>query len=189
MAKTHGMSKTREYRTWASIRQRCQNPNNPAYSYYGGRGIGLCDKWQTFESFYADVGNIPPGMTLDRIDNDRGYEPSNIRFATRQEQSANRRSVKLITIDDTTKTATEWVKDGLISRGTFNNRLYGLGWSRQDALTTPVRADGITYDGITQSIGQWSVTTGISKRTLKARIHEMGWPIDRALTTPVKSCS
>jgi len=89
---THGMSETRAYRTWTNMQQRCFNPRHDKYSYYGGRGIGI--GWQSFEEFYADMGDAPPGMSLDRIDNDDDYRPGNVRWATPAVQAANRRPTK-----------------------------------------------------------------------------------------------
>lgn len=73
------------------MQQRCDNPNNLKYADYGGRGIGVCDRWRDFENFLADMGERPPGTSLDRIDNDRGYAPGNCRWATRRDQMANQR--------------------------------------------------------------------------------------------------
>lgn len=95
--KTHGASggrkqKTPEYHSWLAAKQRCFNPNNIAYRYYGGRGIGMCDRWKdSFAAFLADMGSRPEGMSLDRIDSDGHYEPGNCRWATRTTQSANQR--------------------------------------------------------------------------------------------------
>ena len=88
---THGKTGTVIYRRWANMVARCTNPLDPKYQDYGGRGITVCDSWLTFKNFYRDVGEIPKGMTLDRIDNEKGYEPSNIRWASLKDQMRNRR--------------------------------------------------------------------------------------------------
>jgi hypothetical protein len=73
---------------------RCTNPNNPRYEYYGGRGIAVCDRWRgSFENFLADVGERPPGLTLERIDNNKGYEPGNVKWASWAEQALNKRRI------------------------------------------------------------------------------------------------
>lgn len=87
----HGLTGSPTYNTWASMKQRCLNPNSPKYRLYGGRGITICDRWLKFENFLADMGERPPGLTLDRIDNDGDYEPGNCRWATSTQQIANRR--------------------------------------------------------------------------------------------------
>jgi hypothetical protein len=83
--------------TWFGMRQRCNNPNNPQWKDYGGRGISV--RWSSLEDFFADVGARPPGLTIDRIDNDGDYAPGNVRWATRAEQQRNRRNPVFVEID------------------------------------------------------------------------------------------
>jgi hypothetical protein len=78
---THGQSYTRIYRAWDAMKQRCENPNHPAFRHYGGRGIKVCKRWsESFEAFFRDVGHVPAGLSIDRYPNNNGnYEPGNVR--------------------------------------------------------------------------------------------------------------
>jgi len=95
--KTHGQSPATgksaspEWNSWNSMKQRCSNPKRKSYSDYGGRGITVCQRWASFENFLADMGTRPDGYTLDRIDNEKGYEPGNCRWASRRDQRLNQR--------------------------------------------------------------------------------------------------
>lgn len=89
---THGCYGTRTYSSWQAMRYRCSNPNNRNYKRYGGRGITVCDRWNDFVNFLADMGERPEGTSIDRINNDKGYYPDNCQWATPKQQANNRRN-------------------------------------------------------------------------------------------------
>lgn len=91
---TKNAKQSKTYIAWNHMIQRCNNPKNINYKYYGGRGITVCERWMKFENFLKDIGEIPSGLTLDRIDNNDNYTPNNWRFATWKEQANNKRNNK-----------------------------------------------------------------------------------------------
>lgn len=129
--------RSRTYRTWESMRHRCQNPNHSGYYKYGALGIKVCDRWQVFANFLADMGERPEGMTLDRIDVCGNYEPSNCRWATAQTQAINRRSTRFITHAGKTKSMLEWASIMGVPYKTLAYRL-SSGWVFEDAISLPV---------------------------------------------------
>jgi hypothetical protein len=135
--RTHGMAGTPIYLVWSAMLNRCRNPRVNGYENYGGRGITVCDEWLSFEQFYADMGDQPPGMSIDRIDNENGYSKENCRWATRKEQTANRRIQRnaiTIIIDGNRRAAVEICRERGINPGTFRTRIK-RGWSIERALT------------------------------------------------------
>ena len=143
MFKTHGMTRTPTYRSWSHMVGRCRNPQNDAWHNYGGRGIQVCARWNSFESFLADMGERPAGMSIDRINNDGNYEPGNCRWATTKQQRMNARTNHMVTFNGKTQSVTEWAKETGIPRNCIYLRLTALGWSPKEALTKPTRAASI----------------------------------------------
>ena len=135
---THGMFGTPIYAVWNSMKRRCGSPSHPAYINYGARGIRVCPAWQKFEAFFADMGHAPPGMTLERRDNAKGYSKSNCFWATRKEQANNRRSCKLLTHRGETKNVTQWAEALKLPRQLIYDRLRA-GWETPRALSQPKR--------------------------------------------------
>ncbi len=86
---------TREYRCWAHIKGRCENSNDGAYKNYGGRGITICEQWQSFEQFLQDMGRCPKGFSIERVNNNGNYEPSNCKWIPLSEQAKNKRNVRV----------------------------------------------------------------------------------------------
>lgn len=132
--RTHGRSKTSEHRIWSLMIQRCENPKNPAYPDYGGRGIAVCKEWRSsFEAFFLDMGEKPEGGTLDRRDNNLGYSPDNCRWSTRQGQARNRRSDGRITYGGRSLMPVEWAEEIGSKSNTIRQRIRS-GWSVGRAL-------------------------------------------------------
>lgn len=113
---------------------------SPAFRYYGGRGITVCDRWKdNFENFLVDMPPHPgKGYSIDRIDNDGNYEPGNCRWATREEQARNKRNNHIIRVGDRALTLAEWAATSGVKRATIAHRLKS-GWSAERAVTTPTR--------------------------------------------------
>ena len=138
----HGMNKRsettpEEYGIWSSMRTRCYNTKRNSYKDYGARGIKVCERWNDFAAFYADMGPRPsPEHTLDRIDNDGDYEPSNCRWATPEQQNYNKRNTRYIEFEGLKLTLAKWSDRLGIPTGVLSWRLHS-GWTEHKALTTP----------------------------------------------------
>lgn len=134
-----GKARPRTYQAWADMIQRCQNANLLSYKNYGGDGIQVCPEWRDFATFLRDMGEAPPGTSLDRIDNDADYAPGNCRWATRREQANNRRTNSVLTAFGKTQTIAQWARELNLCEDTLRHRLTRYGWSAERALTEPVR--------------------------------------------------
>lgn len=152
------------------MRQRCNNPKNPAYKNYGGRGIKVCKRWDDFLNFMYDMSYRPKGASIERKDNDGDYQPSNCKWATRKEQALNNRGNRRLSNGKTLK---ENAEESKIHPDALRARLDN-GWDEKEALTKPtsdrkkiVEIDGKTYRGIREA----SRETGISLYLIR-RNHE-----------------
>lgn len=137
---THGLSKTPEYKIWLSIKQRCGNVNYKTYFRYGGRGIEICKEWKNdFKAFFHHVGQRPTNKhTIERIDNNHGYFPGNVKWATQQEQANNRRTSHHITISGIIHTIAQWARLVGVRPQAICCRLY-RGWHPERAVLQPIR--------------------------------------------------
>lgn len=121
---THGHSKSPEYKSWCELRGRCLNSKNARFSYYGGRGITVCQRWSSFENFYSDMGNRPtPAHSIERLDVNGNYEPSNCCWATPKEQQSNRRDTRKVLFRGELCSITEWSRRLGIPQSTLHRWL------------------------------------------------------------------
>jgi len=192
--KKHGRCGSKVYRVWIDMRRRCNNPEYSKYPDWGGRGITVCKEWGSFEQFFLDMGDAPIGMSLDRINNDKGYSKENCRWATQVEQGRNTRSSRNITFNGETQCLSEWAHKTGVSVTALHSRLK-RGWSAEQALTTqkatkPIlqgRSHIITFEGATLNLSEWAQHVGLNRTTLNNRLTKYGWSVERALTTPVRA--
>lgn len=128
------MSKTKIYTKWKSMLQRCNNEKDPRYKDYGGRGISVCQRWHDFMNFYEDMKDgYSDDLSLERIDNDAGYEKGNCKWATHLEQQQNKQTTRYVTLNGITASAAEWARISGIKTTTLIGRL-NLGWSVEEAV-------------------------------------------------------
>lgn len=137
----HGGSHWPEYAVWSAMVERCRNKRHPSYHNYGGRGIRVCKRWQQFANFIADMGRRPlgSGLSIERIDNDGNYEPSNCKWATMDEQGNNRRNTVRIIVDGQLTTIPRLARKCGLPDHVLRGRL-DMGWPLDAALTTPIRS-------------------------------------------------
>lgn len=129
---------SRNYQIWAGIIQRCTNPNYHHYVNYGGRGITVCKRWMKFQNFLEDMGEVPLGHQIDRINNNKGYYKGNCHWTTSKTNNRNKRNNHLETYNGRTQYMVDWAREFSIDQGTLSKRIK-RGWSIGKALTTPIR--------------------------------------------------
>ena len=180
------------YRTYTRMIDRCTNAKHVAFRLYGGRGIGVCAEWRGHEGFDRWLAHIGPKPTpqhqMDRIDNDRGYEPGNVRWATRSENQRNRGDSIVLEIDGVREHVIAAAERYGLSPQVVTQRLQ-KGWTVKRSLTTPVKPAErrIEFNGQTHSLAEWADKLGIDRVTLQNRLDLLGWTVERALTCPVRS--
>lgn len=136
---THGLSHHPLFRVWWSMLERCYSESNKSFCDYGGRGIFVCDEWKDdFKTFYDwAIGNgYKDGLSIDRIDNDGNYEPSNCRWVEKITQNNNKRNNKFITYHGKTQSVAEWSRELNIPYRTLLSRINSYGWSIEKAFET-----------------------------------------------------
>lgn len=130
----HGMFGTPTYTCWAMMKQRCCNPNAARYDDYGGRGISVCERWESFENFLADMGEKPDGRTIERRDVNGNYEPSNCVWETPKAQARNRRNNRVVEFNGVSKCISEWSEELGIPYQRLYHRLVHAKWPVERAL-------------------------------------------------------
>lgn len=148
---THGATRGRKYTpayaSWISMKQRCDLPTHKSFAYYGGRGIAICARWREFENFLSDMGEPPLGHSLDRIDYNGHYEPSNCRWATQEQQQKNRSSNRNLEAFGKVQCITEWAKQFGISVSAIQKRL-ARGIPIEKAVSAPPTPRHLRTKGI-----------------------------------------
>ena len=176
--------KEKEYRAWIDMRRRCYDAKRPQYANYGARGIKVCPAWLgSFEAFYQDLGAAPSkAHSLDRIDNNGHYEPSNCRWATNVEQGSNRRTNHLLTHNGKAMTITEWSAEIGVSVATMVARVARkLPTDRVlDPYVVPKKTK-ILFGGEYRTASEWSKILGVPATTIRRRAR-LGRPIDKYIT-------
>lgn len=199
------------YTRWIHMMQRCFVSTNPAYPDYGGRGITVCKRWQTFENYVEDLPEgYFDGAHLDRINNDKGYEPGNLRWVSQKQNNDNKRTGVLITYDGRTQSITAWANEVGLPMHVIRSRIKEHNWPVEKALTTPVIEANermaiarqvrwgnhvkkgpkttrvhrtVEYQGRTWNMKQLSEHCGVPLKLLSKRLWERGWPIEKAVVS------
>lgn len=170
------------------MKDRCYNPNDKNYDDYGGRGIKICDEWlKDVKTFYdwSLISGYMDNLTIERIDVDGNYEPSNCKWIKKEEQADNKRCNIRITYNGKTQNLKQWSKELGINYIALYQRIVVRGWSPNRAFSAKddCSCKMITFAGKTQTMKQWSEEIGVKYQTLAARLNRYKWSIEKALTT------
>ena len=167
------------------MRGRCYNKNNINYDRYGGRGISICKRWDSFENFHSDMGDPPDGFTLDRVNNNGNYEPNNCRWATRKVQANNKENNHYESLDGETLTISQWSEKTGISESVIHRRL-GSGWTFEESVKTVVAPAQkvIKYKDQEKTVKEWSIYLNIPTYIIRNRLNCCKWSIEKTLETP-----
>lgn len=187
---THGMTKTRLYKLWTGMKQRCYNPKAEHFEDYGGRGIIVCERWvSSFENFYNDVHEgHKKHLTLERIDANGIYEPLNFKWATRKEQQRNKRNTILLIIDGVSLPLPDWSDISGTNYQTIITR-YFRKWSHKECVYGKIIKDNyrvLSINGRSLHIAQWAKESGINAKAITYRINN-GWGNEEAVFTPIRN--
>lgn len=180
-----GLSNTPEYRTWQGMMSRCNKTNNKMYNDYGGRGIIVCDRWKNYKNFLDDMGEKPtPEHSIERVDNNKGYCPENVIWATREVQINNTRKNIFFEYQGKTQTLAQWCHELKLPYTTIRRRIT-LGWSIDNAFTEPIvnksAEKTLTFNGVTGNLAELAKAFGVNDVTLSKRLLR-GWTLEEALT-------
>lgn len=173
------------YNSWKAMHGRCRNKFNRGY---GGRGIRVCLRWKSFVRFLADMGERPPGTSLERKRVNGNYTPLNCIWATEHAQQRNRRNNRKLTFEGRTLCVTDWATElGIDPRRLFNrlSRGHPIAVVLSSHRMETGRKRFITYLGRTQRVGEWAKELGFERRRLSARLAR-GWSLERTFTTPTE---
>lgn len=183
---------TRLNRTFTNMKTRCYNPDCENYKDYGGRGIRICDEWYTPHSHkgwiafkdWALSNGYADDLTIDRIDNNKGYSPGNCRWVSMKTQCNNTRHNRLITYKGKTQTMVQWSEELNLGYETIVYRLHVAHWTVEKTFETPGNADYklLTYNGKTQSLAEWCRELNLTYHTIKCRLNRYHWSVEKAFS-------
>lgn len=181
--KTHGLTNAPEYNIWRHMRDRCLNKKNKNYHRYGGRGISICDEWiESFEAFYRDVGARPgPGYSIDRINNDKGYNKENCKWSTKEEQANNRSTSVYYKHNGVSRTLAGWCRELKLDYSLVRCRI-SSGWSFERAIAEPTNGARLyKFNGEEKSIKLWCEKLNLKYATVTARISRYSYTFEEAI--------